>query len=49
LALDAYLELKGKPIERKKRARISVDNYRKKLALLDKKSSTSTLTLTLTP
>ena len=34
-ALDAYLSLKGKPIHRKKYARISVDDYRKRLALID--------------
>ncbi len=37
LALDTFFEMKGNPIERKKKQRISVDEYRKKLTLLDKK------------
>ena len=36
-ALDAYLELKGKPIIKKKYARVSVDDYVKRLTLLDKR------------
>ena len=35
-ALDAYLSLKGKSIHRKKYARISVDDYQKRLASIDK-------------
>ncbi len=35
-AVDAYLELKGKPILKKKYARVSVDDYQKRLALIDK-------------
>ena len=35
-ALDVYLSLKGKPIHRKKYARISVDDYQKRLASIDK-------------
>ena len=35
-ALDAYLNLKGKPIIRKKYARISVDDYQRRLGLIDK-------------
>lgn len=41
LALEAFLEIKGKPIERKKGSRVSVDDYRKRLALLDKKLLTN--------
>ena len=38
LALDTFLEIKGKTIKRKKKnSGISVDAYRKKLALIDKK------------
>lgn len=36
-AVDAYLELKGKPIVKKKYARVSVDDYQKRLAVLDKR------------
>ena len=35
-AVDAYLELKGKPILKKKYARISVDDYQKRLTVIDK-------------
>jgi len=35
-AVDTYLEIKGKPIEKKKGSRISVDSYRKLLTKLDK-------------
>jgi hypothetical protein len=35
-ALDVYLSLKGKPIHRKKYARISVDDYQKRLGTIDK-------------
>ena len=34
-AIDAYLELKGKPIVKKKYARISVTDYQKRLAVID--------------
>lgn len=37
LALDAYLEIKGKPIEKRKGSRVSIEDYRKKLTLIDKK------------
>ncbi len=37
LALDTYLRVKGKPIEKKKGSRINVDHYRERLAALDKK------------
>ena len=37
LAIETYLESKGKPIPAKKRGRISVDEYRKSLATLDMK------------
>lgn len=36
LAADTYLEMKGKSIEKKKGTRISVDDYRTRLAKLDK-------------
>ncbi len=36
VATEAYLEMKGKPIEKKKWARINVDDYRTRLAKLDK-------------
>jgi uncharacterized protein (UPF0332 family) len=36
LASDTYLEMKGKSIERKKGRRVSVDDYRIRLAKLDK-------------
>jgi hypothetical protein len=36
LAADTYLEMKGKAIEKKKGARVSVDDYRTRLAKLDK-------------
>src|SRR6266850_3595764 len=35
LALGAYLEMKGKPLVRKKGKRLSVDDYRARLASLD--------------
>lgn len=35
-AVDAYLELKGEPMVKKKYARISVVDYQQRLALLDK-------------
>jgi Domain of unknown function (DUF5618) len=38
LALDTFVEIKGKSIERKrKNARVSVDDYRKRLTPIDKK------------
>ena len=37
LAADTYLEMKGKDIEKKKGARINVDDYRRRFATLDKK------------
>ena len=36
LATGTYLEMKGKSIEKKKGARVSVDDYRTRLAKLDK-------------
>lgn len=36
LAADTYLEMKGKSIEKKKGARVSVDDYRARIAKLDK-------------
>jgi hypothetical protein len=36
LASDTYLEMKGKSIEKKKGTRVSVDDYRTRLAKLDK-------------
>jgi hypothetical protein len=36
LAADTYLEMMGKAIEKKKGARVSVDDYRTRLAKLDK-------------
>ena len=36
LAADTYLEMKGKSIEKKKGARVSVDDYRSRFAKLDK-------------
>jgi uncharacterized protein (UPF0332 family) len=36
LAADTYLEMKGKAIEKKKGARVSVDDYRTRLAKIDK-------------
>lgn len=37
LALDSYLEIKGKPIQRKKRSQINIKDYQKSLAEIDKK------------
>ena len=37
LALDSYLEIKGKPIQKKKRSQINVKDYQKSLAEIDKK------------
>jgi Domain of unknown function (DUF5618) len=35
LATDAYMEMKGKPLEKKKRSRKSVEDYRKGLGSID--------------
>ena len=37
LALDSYLEIKGKPIQRKKLSQINIKDYQKSLAEIDKK------------
>jgi Domain of unknown function (DUF5618) len=37
LALDTYLELKGKPVKKPKTGRVDVTDYRKSLSLVDKK------------
>ncbi|MBX2900789.1 MAG: DUF5618 family protein [Cyclobacteriaceae bacterium] len=37
LALDTYLELKGKPIRKPRTGRVDVSDYRKNLSLVDKK------------
>ncbi len=37
LASDTYLEMKGKSILKKKGARVNVDDYRKRFALLNRK------------
>lgn len=37
MAVDTFLEMKGQGIEKKKYARINVDDYRKRLTTLDKK------------
>lgn len=37
IALDAYFELKGRPIKKKSHQRKSVDDYRAALTVLDKK------------
>jgi hypothetical protein len=37
IALDTYLELKGKPIKKPKIGRVDVSDYRKNLSLVDKK------------
>jgi Domain of unknown function (DUF5618) len=37
LAADTYLEMKGKSIEKKKGARVNVDDYRKRFTVLNKK------------
>jgi Domain of unknown function (DUF5618) len=37
LALDSYLEIKGKPIQKKKRSQVNVKDYQKSLAEVDKK------------
>ncbi len=37
LALDSFLEIKGKPIQKKKRSQINVKDYQKSLAEIDKK------------
>ena len=38
LALDSYLEIKGKPIQKKKSSQINVKDYQKSLAEIDKKT-----------
>ncbi|MFM9839594.1 MAG: DUF5618 family protein [Cyclobacteriaceae bacterium] len=38
LALDSYLEIKGKPIQKKKNSQINVKDYQKSLAEIDKKT-----------
>lgn len=37
LALDSYLEIKGKPIQKKRHTQINVKDYQKSLADIDKK------------
>lgn len=37
LALDTYLASKGKPVVKSKRGRIDANDYRKQLAVVDKK------------
>ena len=37
LAVDAYVEMKGHPIRKKRNSRISVEDYRKTLGVLDSK------------
>ncbi len=37
LAANTYIAMKGKPIEKKKGARVNVDDYRKRLTSLNKK------------
>ncbi|MFN6088446.1 MAG: DUF5618 family protein [Cyclobacteriaceae bacterium] len=37
LALDSYLEIKGKPIQKKRGSQVSVKDYQKSLAGIDKK------------